>query len=591
MKKILSFILFVLVTLGAILCTTSCRAESLSYEEQKALYDDVIAEYTACLQAKESGQALTAPDTSGMNEQRAAVAEAIYTIVDAWEEVQKLGYGYKDMDKDGTPELLLMNQATGIRAILTLSKGQPKLLDAVAKNEYILFAPEGRLLIAHNVKNDRSEERTYSAAYVDGESLRYDVVIGQVIETDEETGKRSITEKFQVIDGERVTLKENTYNQLYWEFGEAINVGYGTISKLQAPRVHLPLVPLVDEASLPVADFSDYEAIRRTYIAVCSAVDEYNKFEFEAGNYDNLFSFPNDEAFEYYIQFLHMSIAEGDRMGYDEIDLNGDGQDELVLLDDHYYIQAIFTQKDGVPALLCAFPLGYENAWLDEQGLIHVDHEDYYELRYGLYEFTREGEYRHHYTVIAQQYGRHLRKDGKTEIIPFDQSLEIYHEEYQCYPDDFQPNEYARHVSALCYTPLTEVSGNTLEAAAKETWARDEHLEDEETTEKFLIMEYTRLTFGGVDSASPTMLIQYEYSYCYPDPERENYSLGASEESELTLSLYKDGDVYRFDESGVRGYIELGSKVLWLVIEESHDERFSVGYHCYKIYDESQYLP
>jgi hypothetical protein len=319
-------------------------------------------------------------------------------------------------------------------------------------------------------------------------------------------------------------------------------------------------------------------------------VDEFNKFEFEAGNYDNLFSFPNDEAFEYYIQFLHMSIAEGDRMGYDEIDLNGDGQDELVLLDEQYYIQAIFTQKDGVPSLLCAFPLGYENAWLDEQGLIHVDHEDYYVLRYGLYEFTREGEYRHHYTVIAQQYGRHLRKDGKTEIIPFDQSLEIYHEEYQCYPDDFQPNEYARRVSALCYTPLTEVSGNTLEAAAKETWARDEHLEDEETTEKFLIMEYTRLTFGGADSASPTMLIQYEYSYCYPDPERENYSLGASEESELTLSLHKDGDVYRFDESGVRGYIELGPKVVWLVIEESHDERFSVGYHCYKIYDESHYI-
>ena len=47
-------------------------------------------------------------------------------------------------------------------------------------------------------------------------------------------------------------------------------------------------------------------------------------------------------------------------------------------MDEDYRIKALFTQKKGVPVLLGAF--GYETCWLDEEGYIHVDREDHYEL-------------------------------------------------------------------------------------------------------------------------------------------------------------------------------------------------------------------
>lgn len=56
--------------------------------------------------------------------------------------------------------------------------------------------------------------------------------------------------------------------------------------------------------------------------------------------------------------------------GYAMKDINGDGVDELVLLNNEYYIMAIFSYADGKPVLLGNYmPRG--SCWIDGDGLLH----------------------------------------------------------------------------------------------------------------------------------------------------------------------------------------------------------------------------
>ena len=58
--------------------------------------------------------------------------------------------------------------------------------------------------------------------------------------------------------------------------------------------------------------------------------------------------------------------------GYAIKDLNGDGIDELVLLNDDYKISVIFSMVDGKPILLDSYiPRG--SCWIDGNGLLHVN--------------------------------------------------------------------------------------------------------------------------------------------------------------------------------------------------------------------------
>ena len=40
--------------------------------------------------------------------------------------------------------------------------------------------------------------------------------------------------------------------------------------------------------------------------------------------------------------------------------------------------------------------------------------------------------------------------------------------------------------------------------------------------------------------------------------------------------------MFVFDENGIKGRIEFGQDYQWLIIEESTDERFPIGSHCFK---------
>lgn len=588
MKKIICAALFALLLLGAVGCRYAPEQSPKSYEEQKSLYNDVISQYTTLLTALHNGEALSAPDTSDMNAREKAISETLYGVVAACktaEEAENWGYGYMDMDGNGTPELILLSKYTPIRAIFTLSKNQPVLLESAYDSDSSLqFAARKRFLLCRTTASGNTYEVTRYTCRVDGDKMVYDSVCGEVYDSE----KKEVCEYFQVVNGSRTQIDKSTYLILSHESRKAQDMDYITVAKLEAPLVHLPLVESKENPDLPVADFSSYAAIRNTYTAISRCLEDFERRKWETGEYDRLFSFPNDRAYEFYSKLLRMAYSVGQPMGYDEIDLNGDGLDELVLMSENYRIKAIFTQKDGVPELVDAFAYPGQFAWLDRDGLIHVDTESYYILMYSRYEFTKSGEYRHRDSVVAYSSGslydsgRYLIRDGKTEPISLEDSLDYRHNEYVCYSEPFGPNEFTRSVSKLTYTPLVEATEDMVKAAAEKTWHKNADLE--KTSGKDMAGSNTYVTFENPTDTQMDMHIRYVFYFPYPDPDRDNYLLEDVTESTLQFSVRNENGAYVFDGNGIQGKIEFGQEALWLIVENSSDERFPVGYYCHEHY-------
>ena len=344
------------------------------------------------------------------------------------------------------------------------------------------------------------------------------------------------------------------------------------------------MIFLLDEQTEtpPTVDFSTYEAIRETYKAISTRLEDYDTDAWLAGKYDNLFTYPDDVAYSYYQHLLYAAYRGGTCEGYDEIDLNGDGMDELVILNEDYVIKAIFTQKNGTPVLLGAF--GYETCWLDGQGLIHIDRNDGYELEYSVYELTKEGEYNPVYSILMTEDGnRYLVKDGEKKQITFEESLDRLYNEYYPYTEPFTANEHTRLASDLTYTPLTASDEDPVKVAVTKSWNKHANL-DKTSGEPYGAFSNAYLTFDAVTDTQMTLRIRYAYTVFFPDPEREDYLLDETYNFGWAITARAENGVFSFDNGIIKGHLEFGNTCLWLVIEESNEEWLPAGYHCYRVY-------
>jgi len=577
-------LIFALVScdIGANIHTETDGNDKTTTLDYKEIYEDVISRYTALLTAKHIGEELPAPDTAGMDEREAVIAETLHGIVDARkdaEAVENLGYGFKDLDGNGTPELILLTRYTTVQAILTISDNKPLLLEAnYGEGTSFVFARQNRFLMLRDTVTDGIGEAIHYTCHVDGDKMVYDFIYGQVYDQ-----KKELLERFQIVDGNRTPIDEDTFKALYWEYDKSCRPGYTDITKLEAPRIYLPLVNQTVDHDLPVANFSSYAAIRETYTKISDCLEKFDSLAWFTGEYDNLFAFPNDLSFEYYTRLLYAAHHGNHYVGYDEIDLNGDGQDELVLMNEDFSINAIFTQKNGIPVLLLdAF--SYETCWLDDRGLIHVDREDHEELQYSLYELTKSGDLDLTYSIRVTQGGGYFQtKDGKTELISYEESKELYYDDYTRYSVPFKRNEQTRNASDLTYTPLTPPTENAMQTALGQTWHKNANLTKTSPGASFAYSN-TYITFENATDAQTHVDFKYKFTYCYPDPDRDYHSLEETTESSLSITAREENGALVFDEGGLKGRFEFGQKYLWLIIEESTDERFHAGHHIYSVY-------
>lgn len=235
MKKLFATLLCGLLLLSAAACTASDPEGH--YEKQKDLYDDVIEDYRDLLSRRQAGEELSPPETEGMDAREAAIAEALYTVADTCPSPAGMGYAFKDMDGNGTPELFLLAASSPIRAILTLSDGEPILLchTAGAKDFWHCWWDE-TLLYAVTTETDTGKTDTYYKARVEGDRLVYDAVFGG-----EWDGEGDHIRYYREADGVRTDIDYMEFQGLVEDHRTLQEVGGGQIAKWNTPRVILAL--------------------------------------------------------------------------------------------------------------------------------------------------------------------------------------------------------------------------------------------------------------------------------------------------------------------------------------------------------------
>ena len=414
MKRMIAALVGILLCTLALLALASCGPSMDDYEMQKAAYKDIIEEYTALLTAKMNGETLTAPDTTDMSEGEAAVAEAIYKVAELCKSPDIMGYAYKDTDGDGSPELYLMTAGTYVRALFSLDGGKPTLLWVQETATHsMVFGRKGYLYYKSHTTQGGVEEQTYHHARVAGAKLVDDLVIGYTVDPDDNTAD----EHFKIENGTRTAIGRDEYRFLYNYYGELESVGGQEVAKWYAPRV-TPVFPPETDESTPVADFSDYTAVKSTFAAMLDTVATMSALDWDLGKCDYAFICESDKDFDTYIHLLYHArelrpnydvsdpAAFRAHYGYCETDLNGDGADELILLSDTYALLAIFTTVDGdvVPAEgFMDFCFNGVLTGTDGEGRFIGEFSDNYwlegRLEYGVFTVTPEGEFATAYTI------------------------------------------------------------------------------------------------------------------------------------------------------------------------------------------------
>ena len=226
--------------------------------------------------------------------------------------------------------------------------------------------------------------------------------------------------------------------------------------------------------------------------------------------------------------------------------------------------------------------------------MIRIERLDNDLLGFDTYELAKNGDFNLKSSILVTQHGRYLTRDGKTEKLSREEYLKLY-DDYYCYAEHFDSNEYTREVSDLTYTPLIQPTEDLVQAATVKTWRT--HDDREESTGKNGAHSTTYMTFENVTDTQMDVNFKYEFTYYYPDPDKEStvpgiiYTIPDTTESFLSVKAHKENGVFVFDENGIKGRIEFGQDYQWLIIEESTDERFFVGAHCYDEHIPDEYIP
>ncbi len=551
MKKLFSALLCICLLLSAVACT---QDPGKAYEKQKSLYDDIIAEYTALLTAKQNGEELPALNTDGMDEREAAIATALHGIVDDCKTAEKMGYGYKDMDGNGTPELILLTTSTIPSAIFTIRDKKPVLLEAAyGENGRFYFGRDNNLHIVRASMEDSIRESTYYTCHVEDGTMVYDAIYGDVYNVESKTR----IEQFQVIDGERKSIDYDTFRFLHSAYEEITLPGSDEIFKWAAPRI-IPAITEIDESSLPVADFSSYEAIKATFKKMHEQIPDYKGSDWFLGNYDHLFSFANDEDFDTYIRLLHLTNGGGKGYGTCETDLNGDGNDELLIMTDRYGIMAIFTTVDGK-----AVPVeGYFDLIKDwgvdgitADGKIHSWRRTTTGLgtERVMYQISTDGKLETILSIgeiwFTADTGYYKVENGERinltqeEYLELKKSFDVF--DIQSHGTD---REVIRNVTDITFTPLYD-KAKPSEIDAPITWEN-------------LQLSSLHFTLGTVHT---------DEEVAFRLSKVEGYGEEQTEEKMISARATLEGGKYVFDDGNTKGYLEFGVGSVWMIVESCED--------------------
>ena len=571
MKKTIIILLFLSILFCAISCSNlnadgndtnnSKDSENTTAQNEtvaKLSYDAVIEKYTELLISKKNNESIAAPNPSADD-----IEFALYDIVYDCTDPSVMGYATKDINGDGDDELVLLNKSNKIYAIFTLKDNVPELLLKTDHMSTAIYS-DGTIYASRKyIKEDG--EYTYIKKIVGGklEGLEY--------------GVRVEGESASCYKIENGIEKEITVHERDQIAGSIQHIMFNPM--VSTKKTGFRFVPAIADDTTPnnapIADFSSYEGVLSAYKIIVESFSEYSQSDWVNGKFDALFKISDNETYDIFHKLFYYGIEgrptetyfgqdyakDGDNAyGYAKKDLNRDGVEELILLNDNYEIFAIFTKSDGKAVFLD----GVCGVWVDENG--HL----YKEISTGgvvsrdgeAFVFEIDGTALKTLVGVGYRVNVFLQKEGwyktegnsKTDISK--EEGEALYAEYDILPSGYSDGEYTRTFSGIEFVPLFEYAA-----------ASQKHIN---TYSNLIFVNGNAITVSSASYNEVSFSIKFFHTVGKFDsetnPEPEVYTVT------ITGNALRDGNRYSFEIDGVKGYIELSVNSLWVTVTQSENE-------------------
>lgn len=550
MKKLVVLLLCSALLVGLVACTPKTpdvpneTTDTALPEELPLEYDSVLDTYRSILQKKQAGEELSAPDDAS------DIDTALYAAVNKCTDAAVMGYAYKDLNRDGTDELILLAKDCTLYALLTLKDGAPVLVQSFA-NAMAEIESDGTVWYM--------EREEPFALHI--KTLQDGALIGtHYYSTDGDT-----RHYFKVVEGEETEITWDEYQ--YVMDNESMHIfdfgGVHTTTKAVGFYFR-PILETESQEQPPLFTIASYDDVLTAYKHIAQLYPDYDDDAWANGDYESLYTFASQADYELYHALFCSIIGMRPYAGYFDTvipngqnaycyaldDLNGDGTDELVLMLETYEPIAIFTQKDGRPTLLDHYSPG-RAVRIDGQGRIIEDRETGGDLgrdsEFYVFEIT-DGALNCTLGLgaavnIYLEFEGWYKTDGNTRQ-PIDQ--ETWETLYASYPElplGCNEAEYNLQYAGLTLTRLFEAPvASEFHVRDQGEWRRSSYMAPE-------------LIIYGVDQE-----IFFGFQIAPFDSE-----------SFIDAVAVPQGDRYIFDEKGFKGEMTVGAASIILTVTACED--------------------
>ena len=563
MKRIVLVLLCIIFLLSVVSCGNSADSKNIgkgnsgktsqdSVEGTSSPYNDIIDKYVEFLTIKDNTKILPKPDPWADK-----ITVALYDLVNTYvDDPSSMGYATKDINQDGVDELVLIDKGNKVYGLFTLEKDSPVMLltyDATT----IVISSDGTVYTRKKLGNAPYGYHTTVKKLVEGklEGMEYGSIInGETVSY------------YKIENGEQTEISKQE-NDILNEPVDSIMISSSKYNKITGFRFVSAIADKSAQSSAPIADFSSYENIISAYRKIVECFSEYNLSNWVNGEFDSLFTFKDNESYDIFNSIFYSGICVkptkeifsseyaigGDNAyGYAKKDLNRDGTDELILLNDSYDIIALFTMKNDKPVLLkeargaLIDEYGYIRRSIGTGGIVSRDGEIYtYRINNSELECVIGVGYK--VNVYLQKEGWYRIENGLKIPITNEEGEALYAQHH--ISQGYSEEEYTRSFSGIEFIPLF-----------KRTFASQNNLH-----------KYSNMYFvnGNTIEISAVYENKIEFAFdCAHSVAEESKTYRTQMIGEATLENNK----YYFDIDGVEGYVDFGVTSVWITVTESQNE-------------------
>ena len=260
------------------------------------------------------------------------------------------GYAKGDLNGDGTEELVLLNSDYTVVAILSMHEMRPILLQSFSNRANALIDKNGYI---HINASSGADARSLSICKISEGGGRLELLFEYGIDGHEFTDGVAVTKYYKTEKGAKTYITEEEYTDIDRQYNDYLeNKGGKEVTKASSG---LQFKPLFASA----LTFSSYESILDSLRFMTSMYNYYKigsakREDFEC-RYDlstkesrDMYEMLSSLVESYYPPALAASSPCENAFAYGIKDLNGDGSDELVLIEgERHQAFAVFTKKDG----------------------------------------------------------------------------------------------------------------------------------------------------------------------------------------------------------------------------------------------------